>query len=237
MIENKVEDFFNTPSKYFVKRYGLLIRRDLLEISLKEQDFLKKHIADIGCGDGSLSIPFLEQSKSLTLIDISQPMLDLAHENISRFKGGSFFNKVNYWKGDIRDYKQDKKYDLVLVIGVLSHVNNVEGFIKSLVDNLKPDGKLVIQFSTWYHPLILFTNLFSKRGYHMNKLSKSKIMKLAKLSGFQLKFNRQYSFPFPGMRFLSDSFLYKIQSYFFRNRALSWMGADYFMVLQKKVNY
>jgi SAM-dependent methyltransferase len=234
MTENKVEHFFNTPSKYFVKRYGLLIRRDLLEIAIQEQDFLNKDIADIGCGDGSLSLPFLEQSKSLMLIDISQPMLDLARDNIGRFKEGAFSDKVNYWKGDIRDYKQDRSYDLVLVIGVLSHVNNVEGFMKSLINNLKSDGKLVIQFSTWYHPLILLTNLFSKRGYHMNKLSTSKIGQLADLSGFQLKFKRQYSFPFPGMRFLNDKLLYKFQSYFVKKKALAWMGADYFMVLQKK---
>lgn len=236
MNTNLVEDFFNTPSNYLVKRYGLLIRRDLIKLLLKGEDFRNKTIADIGCGDGSLSVPFLGISKSLTLIDIAQPMLDLAKQNMIRQWGEADLIKLRLWRGDIRERNQDDQFDLILVIGVLAHVDNVQLFMECIYKVLEPDGKVVIQLSTWFHPLIIFSSIMSHRKYKVNRLSLSEVKKIVEHCGFEIKGSRQYSFPFPGMRFLNDNFLYRIQSFFLMNKAFSWLCSDHLIVLQKKLS-
>ena len=39
-------------------------------------------ILDIGCGDGSLSLPLLDDRSRLTLLDFSEGMLERARQNI-----------------------------------------------------------------------------------------------------------------------------------------------------------
>src|SRR5215469_9799766 len=49
-----------------------------------------RHVLDVGCGAGNYTLKLLEHLPSLdaTLIDLSQPMLDRAHDRVSRATGG-----------------------------------------------------------------------------------------------------------------------------------------------------
>src|SRR6478752_6623331 len=60
-----------------------------------------RHVLDVGCGAGNYTLKLLEQLPNLdvTLIDLSQPMLDRATERVGRATTG----RVRAVQGDIRE--------------------------------------------------------------------------------------------------------------------------------------
>ena len=80
-----------------------------------------RHVLDVGCGAGNYSLKLLEQLPNLdvTLIDLSQPMLERAKERVKRATAGS----ITSIQGDIREIKlPDLGFDIVLAAAVLHHL-------------------------------------------------------------------------------------------------------------------
>jgi tRNA (cmo5U34)-methyltransferase len=80
-----------------------------------------RHVLDVGCGAGNYTLKLLEQLPNLdvTLIDLSQPMLDRATERVGRATTGS----VRAVQGDIREIDlPDRGFDIVLAAAVLHHL-------------------------------------------------------------------------------------------------------------------
>src|SRR5207302_2341361 len=80
-----------------------------------------RHILDVGCGAGNYTLKLLECLPNLdvTLIDLSQPMLDRAWERISRATAG----RIITVQGDIRDANiSEGGFDIVLAAAVLHHL-------------------------------------------------------------------------------------------------------------------
>jgi len=80
-----------------------------------------RHVLDVGCGAGNYTLMLLEHLPNLdvTLIDLSQPMLDRARQRISPATGG----EVRTIQGDIREIElADNTFDIVLAAAVLHHL-------------------------------------------------------------------------------------------------------------------
>ena len=80
-----------------------------------------RHVLDVGCGAGNYTLKLLEQLPNLdvTLIDLSQPMLERAKERVKRATTGS----ITSIQGDIREIKlPDQGFDIVLAAAVLHHL-------------------------------------------------------------------------------------------------------------------
>src|SRR3954465_10872712 len=72
-----------------------------------------RHVLDVGCGAGNYALKLLEQLPNLdvTLIDLSQPMLDRATERVSRVASG----RIQTIQGDIREIELPaEEFDIVL---------------------------------------------------------------------------------------------------------------------------
>src|SRR5438046_2438983 len=79
------------------------------------------HILDVGCGAGNYTLKLLEHLPNLdvTLIDLSQPMLDRAKERVGRATSG----RITTIQGDIRAIEfPDQQFDIVLAAAVLHHL-------------------------------------------------------------------------------------------------------------------
>ena len=104
------------------------------------------HGLDVGCGAGNYSLKLLEQlpDLNLTLVDLSQPMLQRASERIQeKSKRGS---KIH--QGDIRNLSfQDETFDVIMAAAVLHHLRSDaewETVFANFFRWLKPGGAVWI---------------------------------------------------------------------------------------------
>ena len=80
-----------------------------------------RHVLDVGCGAGNYTLKLLEHLPNLdvTLIDLSQPMLERATERVGRATAGS----IKTLQGDIREIELPvEEFDIVLAAAVLHHL-------------------------------------------------------------------------------------------------------------------
>ena len=105
-----------------------------------------RHVLDVGCGAGNYSLKLLERFPNLevTLIDLSQPMLDRALNRVSAATTG----RVTTVQGDIREVQlPDAKFDIVLAAAVLHHLRTDqewEAVFASFHRALRPGGSVWI---------------------------------------------------------------------------------------------
>lgn len=131
-------------------------------------------VLDLGAGEGSVTIAFLELGAKVTAIDISKSQLDILHSQCERF--GSM---LEIRCQDITDTLQDKskKYDIIVVNSCLHHVPDYLGLIKEALTMLKPHG----QFFSFQDPLRYdtvgrFTVLFSQLSYASWRVFKGDVL-------------------------------------------------------------
>src|SRR5205823_795189 len=80
-----------------------------------------RHVLDVGCGAGNYTLKLLERLPNLevTLIDLSQPMLDRATQRIRQATAG----RITVQQGDIREIElPERGFDIVLAAAVLHHL-------------------------------------------------------------------------------------------------------------------
>jgi tRNA (cmo5U34)-methyltransferase len=104
------------------------------------------HSLDIGCGAGNYTIKLLQQLPNLnvTLIDLSQPMLDRAAERISQVTTGS----ITTHQADIRDLALGEgQFDVIMAAAVLHHLRTDDEWhsvFAKCYAALKPGGSIWI---------------------------------------------------------------------------------------------
>jgi len=99
-------------------------------------------ILDIGCGGGLISEPLSRLGAHVTGIDADGSAIAVAKEH-SKAHGLS----VTYIHGAAEDLvAQGKKFDAVLALEIIEHVNNPSDFVALCAQLVKPNGKVI--FST-----------------------------------------------------------------------------------------
>jgi 2-polyprenyl-6-hydroxyphenyl methylase / 3-demethylubiquinone-9 3-methyltransferase len=96
-------------------------------------------ILDIGCGGGLLSEPMSRLGANVTAIDASE-------KNISVAKHHSKKNnlKINYFCTSPEKLKVKDKFDVILNMEIVEHVENVNFFLKSSSKLLKKNGIMFV---------------------------------------------------------------------------------------------
>ena len=151
----QVKEFFDDTERYLRDNVVIGIRVKYLKALLGH---LKgKKVLDIGCGDGSLS-NYLAHQNDLTLLDISPEMLKVAKEKMSP----EIREKVVFIEGNVESMPGRERYDLILLVGVAAHLNDIPGTLKKLGSMMNPEGRLIFQYSDFSHPLSSI-NRFKKR--------------------------------------------------------------------------
>ncbi|WCR58118.1 bifunctional 2-polyprenyl-6-hydroxyphenol methylase/3-demethylubiquinol 3-O-methyltransferase UbiG [Wolbachia endosymbiont of Ctenocephalides felis wCfeJ] len=114
---------------YIVEKIKELKKCDLKELSL----------LDVGCGGGILS-------ESMARVGISVAGIDVCEENIkvAQSHAKKVGLNIEYTHTSIEELKSDKKYDVVLLMEVVEHVDNLGLFMKKAAELLKPEGLIFI---------------------------------------------------------------------------------------------
>jgi SAM-dependent methyltransferase len=138
---------FHQPEWYFQKRgYHVQVRIETISEFLKGSQFGR--MLDIGCGDGSISLPLLTASNRLTLLDMSDGMLARAK---SRIPTGLSSN-VDIFKSDFMGANlEPNSYDLIICLGVLAYIETPDLFLAKLASLLKPGGHLILEWTDGHH--------------------------------------------------------------------------------------
>ncbi len=105
----------------------------------KKKPLEKINILDIGCGGGLLSEPMTRLGATVTGIDASIKNIKIAklHAKKNRLK-------INYLCSSPENLKVKKKFDVILNMEIVEHVDDINFFINSCSKHLKKNGLMFI---------------------------------------------------------------------------------------------
>lgn len=108
--------------------------------SAVDQPFQTLKILDIGCGGGLVSEPLARLGGSVTGVDAAAQNIDVAKAHA--VKSGL---SITYKNDLVENLPADKvKYDVVLALEILEHVEDFGLFLESCTKLLKKDGLLIV---------------------------------------------------------------------------------------------
>ena len=96
-------------------------------------------ILDIGCGGGLLSEPMSRMGANVTGIDASDKNIKIAKLHSKKNK-----LKINYLCSSPEKLKIEKKFDVILNMEIVEHVEDVDFFLKSCSKLLKKKGLMFV---------------------------------------------------------------------------------------------
>src|SRR5437773_11740974 len=89
-----VKSFFDRTNVYLRKSFGISLRVSIVRRLLGDLD--GSTILDLGCGDGRVSLQYLSHNNKITLVDLSERMLEQTRLNTPE----AFKTNVEYINGD-----------------------------------------------------------------------------------------------------------------------------------------
>ena len=92
-------------------------------------------VLDIGCGGGLISEPMSRLGGTVTGIDASEKNIKVAKIHSEKNK-----LKINYLNKSPEQLDDKEKYDIILNLEIVEHVDNVGLYIRSCYNLLKKDG-------------------------------------------------------------------------------------------------
>jgi len=115
----------------------------ILDISLshfkiaknKKFPFTNLKILDIGCGGGLISEPMTRLGADITAIDASSKNI-----NIAKIHAKKNNLNINYLNTSPESLETKNKFDIILNLEVVEHVENLDLYLKSCFNLLKPKG-------------------------------------------------------------------------------------------------
>ena len=110
-----------------------------LKLKSKKRPLEKINILDIGCGGGLLSEPMARLGANVTGIDASDKNIKIAKLHAKKNK-----LNINYFCSSPEKLKTKKKFDVILNMEIIEHVEDINFFIKSCSKLLKKNGLMFV---------------------------------------------------------------------------------------------
>ena len=109
------------------------------KLKAKQKPLDKINILDIGCGGGLLSEPMTRLGANVTGIDASSKNINIAKIHAKKNK-----LKINYLCSSPEKLKIKKKFDVILNMEIIEHVEDINFFINSCSKLLKKNGLMFV---------------------------------------------------------------------------------------------
>ena len=109
------------------------------KLKSKEKPLQKINILDIGCGGGLLSEPMARLGANVTGIDASDKNIKIAKLHAKKNK-----LNINYFCSSPEKLKIKNKFDVILNMEIIEHVEDINFFIKSCSKLLKKNGLMFV---------------------------------------------------------------------------------------------
>ena len=173
-------EWWQPKGKFKILHSILPIRIEYILKNIELNKIKNLEILDLGCGGGLTCEPLAKLGANVTGIDFIDKNIKVAKNHAIKSK-----LKINYIHGDLDTISIKRKYDLILILEVLEHIDEWETLIKKIKYNLKPKGKLIISTINKTHFAKLFGIFFAenilkwipKNTHDFNKLIKPEKLK------------------------------------------------------------
>ena len=110
-----------------------------LKLKDKNKPLEKIKILDIGCGGGLLSEPMCRMGAQMTGIDASEKNI-----NIAKLHAKKDDLKIKYYCTSPENFKINNKFDVILNMEIVEHVQDVNFFLQSCSKLLKSHGIMFV---------------------------------------------------------------------------------------------
>ena len=109
------------------------------KLKAKQKPLDKINILDIGCGGGLLSEPMTRLGANVTGIDASSKNI-----NIAKIHAKKNNLKINYLCSSPEKLRIKKKFDVILNMEIIEHVEDIQFFLNSCSKLLKKNGVMFV---------------------------------------------------------------------------------------------
>jgi len=132
---------FNHKAETFDSPKNIFLANLVCQAIEKQIDFLSdKEILDFGGGTGLLALPLAKQAKSVTLVDISEKMLEQARLKAEQ----QDIKNIQFLEQDLLVNPLEQKFDIIVVSRVLHHIPDLDATLAMFYCHLRENGQVLI---------------------------------------------------------------------------------------------
>ena len=132
---------FNHKAETFDSPKNIFLANLVCQAVEKQLDLLSdKEILDFGGGTGLLALPLAKQAKSVSLVDISEKMLEQARLKAKQ----QDIKNIQLLEQDLLANPLDQEFDLIVVCRVLHHMPDLDAALSLFHQHLREDGQLLL---------------------------------------------------------------------------------------------
>jgi SAM-dependent methyltransferase len=145
-----------------------------------------KNVLDVGCGEGVFTFEMAKilESGTVTGIDIDKDVL----ARNGRLKDKLGLSKCSFKFGDILKFEDKNKYDLVVTVDNLEHIEDDVGALRQMYESSVPGGKLIVHVPGWDRrwPFFGWKDNFEVEGHVRQGYKIEHIVDKVKSVGYQV---------------------------------------------------
>ena len=131
---NHKAETFDSPKNIFLA--NLVCQAVEKQIALLSD----KEILDFGGGTGLLALPLAKQARSVTLVDISEKMLEQARLKANQ----QDIKNIQFLEQDLLANPLEQQFDLIIVSRVLHHMPDLDATLAMFHHHLRENGQVLI---------------------------------------------------------------------------------------------
>jgi 2-polyprenyl-3-methyl-5-hydroxy-6-metoxy-1,4-benzoquinol methylase len=192
--------FFTNRFCYLEKDFGIAVRGRIIAELLADLG-PGTRLLDAGCGDGTISLPFIARGVEVTLFDASEGMLNRARANVAAAGGNA-----TLLQSKINDLDGLPQFDAILALGVFAYLDSVAATLRAFAEHLQPGGRVIVSMTDrdrvigrmqYAHAVLM--RRWGGDPIHLNPLRASDLAELAAKVGLQVVASRGRNLVLPGM--------------------------------------
>ena len=132
---------FNHKAETFDSPKNIFLANLVCHAIEKQIAFLSdKEILDFGGGTGLLALPLAKQAKSVTLVDISEKMLEQARLKAEQ----QDIKNIQFLEQNLLANPLEQQFDLIVVSRVLHHMPDLDATLAMFHHHLRENGQVLI---------------------------------------------------------------------------------------------
>jgi ubiquinone/menaquinone biosynthesis C-methylase UbiE len=152
-----VAGYFDQEKNYPSDNAVIAVRTDALRFFSEGLFF--ENVLDVACGDGAVPLGITDRFRLLSLMDISEKMLERAKARTPE----EMKERITFHRGDMLEAPlPPASFDLIICTGLLAHIRETEDYIRRMASLLRPGGYLFLQSTHSRHPYSLVVRLYRK---------------------------------------------------------------------------